>query len=150
MAARAHDAATTSGAITIANAVDAVNNARGWEIRRLDDIDQVFQINRRVFQHAQTRINRIGQIVRRNIGGHTDRNAGRAIDQQVRETRRQHQRFHLLAVVVGAEIDGIGINIGHQFRCDFLHAALGITHRSSIVAIDRTEITLAIDQHVAQ
>ena len=32
---------------------------------------------------------------------------------------------------------------------DFGHANFGVTHRRGAVAIDRTEVTLAIDQHVA-
>ena len=33
---------------------------------------------------------------------------------------------------------------------DFGEADLGVTHRRSVVAVDRAEVTLAVDQHVAQ
>ncbi len=33
---------------------------------------------------------------------------------------------------------------------EFRHAHFGVTHRSGVVAVDRTEVTLTVDQHVAQ
>ena len=56
----------------------------------------------------------------------------------------------LAAVVVGAEIDRFLVQVGQQLVGDLGHADFGVTHGRSVVAIDRTEVALAIDQHVAQ
>jgi sulfur carrier protein ThiS len=88
--------------------------------------------------------------VRRDVGGHAHRDAGRAVHQQVREARRQHRRFLFLLVVVGLEIDGFLVDVGQQLVGEARHARFGVTHRGGIVAVDRTEVALAIDQQVAQ
>ena len=56
----------------------------------------------------------LAEIVRRNIGRHADRDAARAIDQQIGEARRQDRRLLLLAVVIGLEIDGVGVDVLDQ------------------------------------
>jgi hypothetical protein len=75
---------------------------------------------------------------------------GRAVDQQVRDAGRQDRRFFFLAVVVGLEVDGVLVDVGQQFAGDLVQAALGVTHRRGAVAVDRTEVALAVDQRVAQ
>jgi len=145
-----HDHATTAGPITVMHAREAVDQARGREVRRLDDTDQFFDIRTRIVEQQQTGLDDFLQVVRRNIGGHAHRDAGRTIDEQVRDTRRQHRRLLLLAIVVGYEIDGFLVNVGKQFARDTRLAALGVTHRRRIVAIDGTEVALSVDQHVAQ
>ena len=53
-------------------------------------------------------------------------------------------------VVVRPEIDGFLVDIGHQLVRKARHAHLGVSHGCSVIAIDRTEVTLAVDKHVAQ
>src|SRR3712207_7377817 len=52
-------------------------------------------------------VDHLAQVVRRDVGGHADRDPARAVDQQVRDARRQHRGLLLGAVVVGLEIDGV-------------------------------------------
>ena len=150
MGARTHDHAATAGAITIANAIGTVNDAGGGKIRGLDDIDQLFDIDMRVIQNGQTGIAHIGHIVRRDIGGHADGDTAGTIDQQIRELGRQHQRLVLAAVVVRPEIDGVAIQVFEHFHGDFRHANFGIAHRRGIVAVNRSKVTLALHQWIAQ
>jgi hypothetical protein len=56
-------------------------------------------------------IDNFGEIVRWNVGGHAHGDARRAVHQQVRHTRRQYFRLHFAFVIVGAEIDGLFIDI---------------------------------------
>ena len=90
------------------------------------------------------------EIVRRDIGRHADGDAGRAVDQQVRQSGRQHQRLVFRAVVVGREVDGFLFEIGQHLVGDAAHADFGVAHRRRRVAVDRTEVALTVDQHVAQ
>ncbi len=92
----------------------------------------------------------LGQVVRRNVGRHAHRDAGRTVDQQVGNLGGQHQRLVLGTVVVGAEIDRFLVQIGQQFMRDLGHAHFGVTHRRRVVAVDRAEVALAVDQRVAQ
>ena len=59
-------------------------------------------------------VDHFAQIVRRNVGGHADRDAAGAVDQKIREFRRQNRRLLLGAVVVRLEIDGVLVDILEQ------------------------------------
>ena len=68
-----------------ADAAAAHDNALCREIRTLDIVHEVCQLRLRVFQNADTGVDDLGQIMRRDICRHADGDAGRAVDQQVRE-----------------------------------------------------------------
>ncbi len=73
-----------------------------------------------------------------------------AVDQQVRQFRRQQQRLVLRAVVVRPEVDRFLLDVGEQFVRDLGEPDLRVSHRRGTVAVDRAEVALAIDEHVAQ
>ena len=58
----------------------------------------------------------LAQVVRRDVGGHADGDAGRAVDQQVGQLGRQDARLHARAVVVLDEVDGLLVDVGEQLR----------------------------------
>ena len=90
------------------------------------------------------------EVVRRDVGGHAHGDAGRTVDQQVREPRRHDRRFVFLLVVVGLEVDRFLVDVGHQLVGQARHARLGVTHGRGGVAVDRTEVALPVHQQVAQ
>ena len=145
-----HHHAPTPCAEGLPHAARAIDNATRGEIGRRHDLNQLVNARIRVFQQMQASINHFIEVVRRNVGGHAHGDACGAVNQQIREFRRQHQRLFFRAVVVGAEIDRFLVNVCNQFVGDFCQANLGVAHRGGVVAIDRAEVTLAIDQHMAQ
>ena len=88
--------------------------------------------------------------MRRNVGRHADRDARGTVDQQVRNARGQDQRLVLRAVVVRPEVDRLLVDVGEQLVADAGHANLGVAHGRRVVAVDRAEVALPVDQHVAQ
>ena len=144
-----HDAAAT-GAVAVAHAGDAVDDAGRREVRRRNDLDQFVDRCLGVVQQVLARVDDFVQVVRRDVGRHADRDTRRAVDQQVRDPRRQDQRLHFAAVVVRAEVDGVLVDVGKQLVTDLRHANFGVTHGGGVVAVDRAEIALPVDQHVAQ
>ena len=103
-----------------------------------------------LLQQVQAGVDDLVQVVRRDVGRHADGDAGGAVDQQVRQLRRQDQRLGLAAVVVRAEVDGLLVDVGEHLVRDLGQADLGVAHRRGVVAVDRAEVALAVDQHVAQ
>ena len=101
-----------------------------------------------VIDQRDTGVDYLGQIVRRDICRHADRDAGRAVDQQRRHPRRHDRRFTLGLVIVRCEIDGFLVEIRDQLVGYASHAHFGVSHRRRSVSIDRAEIALAIDKHV--
>ncbi len=147
---RAHHDAAAAGAIALADAGDAVDDPAGREVGRGHDLDQLVDRAVGVAQHVQARVDRLAQVVRRDVRRHADRDAGRAVDEQVRQPRRQDERLLLGAVVVRAEVDRLAIEVREHLVRDLREADLGVAHRRGVVAVDRAEVALAVDQHVAQ
>ena len=98
---------------------------------------------------AMHAVDHLAHVVRRDVGRHADRDAGRAVDQQVRERRRQDGRFFGGLVVVGDEVDGLLVEIRHHRFGHRLRARFGVAHRRGRVAVDRAEVPLAVDQGIA-
>ena len=96
------------------------------------------------------RADRLAQVVRRDVGRHPDRDPGGAVDQQVGEARRQDQRLLLGLVVVRAPLDRVGVDVAQHLGREAREARLGVPHRGRRVVVDRAEVALAVDEHVAQ
>ena len=74
MAFGTHHHLATSGTVAVFDAIDAVNNAGGGEVRGRDDLHQFVNCGFRVPQQVHARINHFVQVVWRNVGGHADGN----------------------------------------------------------------------------
>ena len=83
-------------------------------------------------------------------GYRPDRDAGAAVDEQVREPARQDHRLLSAAVVVGREVDGVLVDVAHHLHGERRHARLGVAHRGRRVVARRPEVALALHQRVAQ
>ncbi len=92
----------------------------------------------------------LAQVVRRDLRGHADRDAGRAVDEQVGEAARQHGRLHRLAVVVRDEVDGVLLDVADHLHRDRGHPALGVSRGRGAVVAAGAEVALAVDERVAQ
>ena len=93
---------------------------------------------------------KLGEVVRRDVGGHAHGDAGGAVQQQVRELRGEDGGFARGLVVVGHHIDGVLLQVAEQLLGDLLHAHLGVTHGGGAVAVDGAEVSVAIDQRAAE
>ena len=146
----AHDDAAPAGAVRLADPLAAEDDRTGREIRPLDVLGQAVDIDRRLVDHRHDRVDDLSQVVGRHVGRHADGDSRRAVDEQVREPRGQHERLPARAVVVRAEVDRVGIDVAEQFCRDRRQAGLGIAVRSSRVAVDVAEVALWVDEGVAQ
>src|SRR5690554_1515516 len=142
--------AATASAIGFNNAGTAVDDALGREIRARNNFHQLINGQVRVINQRQATINHFGQVMGRNVGRHTHGDTGRTIHQQVRYAGWQNFRDTLGAVVVVDEIHGFLVQVRQQRMGNLLHADFGVTHGGGVVTVDRTEVTLAIHQRVAQ
>ena len=88
--------------------------------------------------------------MRRNGGRHPDRNAVRAVNEDIREARRQNLRFALRLIEVGHEIHNVLVKVAKEhILSEFFQPGLGITHRGSPVPLDGTEIAVPVHQDAA-
>ncbi len=63
---------------------------------------------------------------------------------------RQHDRLLLRLVVVGAEVDGVGLDVAQHLCRQPREARFGVSHGGRRVVVDRAEVALPVDQRVAQ
>ncbi len=115
---RPHDDRAAPGRVGGADAGAAEDRAAGGKIRTGNELHQLFEADVGLVHQRQHAVDRLAEIVRRNVGRHADRDAAGAVDQQVGEARRQDDRLELLLVVVGAEIDGVLVEIVEQRHRD--------------------------------
>ncbi len=85
----------------------------------------------------------------RNGSRHADRDALRAVGQQVWERRRQNNRLLREPIVVGAEVDQLFVQPVEQQPRDFGQAGFGVAVGGSVIAVDVAEIALPVDQRIA-
>ena len=146
---RAHLDDAAARRVRLTDAVLTENQAGRREIRSLDDLHEVLNRRVRMVDEHQRAIDDLAHIVRRDIRRHADGDARRAVDEQLRELRRQHRRLLQGFIIVRREIHRILIDVlQHEFR-NLRHTDLCITHGSRGVAIDRTEVAVAVSEHIA-
>ena len=88
------------------------------------------------------------QIVRRDVGGHADGDAGGSVDQKIGVTRWKYCGFLLCLVKVGNKIHGIFADIRQQFHGDSAQPCLCISHGRSSVSVYGAEITVSVNQRI--
>ncbi len=96
------------------------------------------------------RSDRLAQVVRRDVGRHPHSDPGGAVDKQVGEARRQDKGLLLGFVVVRSPLDRVGVDVTQHLGREPRQARLGVPHRGRWIVVDRAEVALAVDQHVAQ
>ena len=106
-------------------------------------------LQRRIVDERDAGVDHLAEIVRRDVGRHADGDAAGAVDQEIREARRQHHRLVLVAVVIVLEIDGVLVDVVDQLHRRLGEAAFGVAHGRRRIAVDRAEIALPVDQRQA-
>src|SRR5271165_3225539 len=146
----AHQESPTPSAIRLHDAAAAVNVAAGGEVRTLYVLQHVSQGSVWIVYQRDRGVDYFGEIVRRNLGRHPDRDTFRAVDDQVRNAGGHHQRLNRGLVEVHGEVDGVLVDVGQHLLGDLRHAALGVPVRRRWIAIHRTEVALPIHQRITQ
>ena len=148
--AGAHEEAATAGAIGVNDAGAAVENGAGREVGPFDVLEDFGEAGFGILDQIDGGVDDFSEIVRRNVGGHADSDAARSVDDEIGDARGKNGRLDGGLVVVGNEVDGFHVDVGHHFAGDALHAALGVAHGGGRIAVDGAEVALPIDERAAQ
>jgi len=141
----------TPGHVGLGNALLGIDDdAAGREIRTLHPFQQRLRLRLGLVDQVQRRIAKLGGVVRRDRGRHADRDALRAVGEQVRKSAGQNDRLFRLAVVIGAEFDAVLVDAFEQQPRDLGHARFGVAVGGRIIAVDIAEIALPVDQRIAR
>ena len=147
---RAHRQDAAPVHIDFANLLLAQQLPASRKIRPRDEVEDLLHRERGLLDHREQRIAHLGQVVRRNVGRHPDRDAIGAVDQKIRNLTREKLGLLIGAVVVGLKIDGVLVDIGQHPLGDAGEARLGVAIRRGRVTIDGAEISLAVHQRIAE
>ena len=97
--------------IQLDDGVDALDDAARGEVRAGQPTHQFADGNTRVVDKSDGRVDDFTKIVRRDVGGHADADAGAAVDENVREAGGQDGGLDARFVEVGEHIDGVFFKI---------------------------------------
>ena len=137
-----------AGGVSRTNTAATHNDTAGGEIRAGDMLHQIRHSHFRIIQHTDASIDHFRQVMGRNIGSHANGNTGRTVYQQIGETAGQNTGFFPGFVKVRIPVYCIPVNIPEHFVGHFGKPGFGITVSCRGVAIHRTEVTVAVHQHI--
>ncbi len=104
-----------------------------------------------IVDHLDDRVADLAQVVRQQVARHADGDAGRAVDQQIGELARQDGRLHAGGRRSWAEIDRVETSDPASISmAGGGHAGFGVPHGGGGIAVGAAEVSLPIDQRVAQ
>ena len=98
----------------------------------------------------QAGIAKLADIVRRDFGRHSDRYSARSVGKQIRKGCRHYDRLRQSAVVIWSEIDRVLVQTVHQGFGGQGQSRFGVPGRRGVVAIDVSEVPLAVDQRISE
>src|SRR5438874_910408 len=136
--------------VALLDPLAAVDDRARREVRPLDELPEILEGRVRVVDQMVDRLNRLRQVVRRDVGRHPHRDARRAVHDQVGEPRRQHRRLLQPVVEVGDEVDGILVDVLEHRHRDAGEAGFRVAIGGRRIAVYRAEVPLAIHQRIAQ
>ena len=136
--------------VAFLDAFAAVDDRAGREVGTLDELPQILDGRVRVVDQMIDGLDRLAQVVRRDIGGHADGDAGRAVDDEVGQPRREHRGLLQPVVEIGDEIDGVLVDIVEHRHRDARQARFGVAVGGRGIAVHGAEVPLAVHQRIAQ
>ena len=149
MRVRAHDHAAAAGAVALVHALQTVDDGAGREVGRRHTGDEFVDARIGIVQQVSARVDRLAQVMRRDVGCHAHGNAGRTVHEKIGQTCGQNGGFFFGIVEVGNEIDRILFQVVEHRVGNASQAAFGVTHGRRAVAVDRTEVALAPNERIA-
>ena len=145
----AHHETAAASAVRLEDSGATVNDGRRRKIRSLHKFQNLRQLRSGIIHQRDRGIDDLGQVVRRNLGRHANRDAIGPVDQQVGKTRGKNRGLRFRAVVVRIKVDRFFVQVFEQSGGDARQARFGVTIRRRRIAIDRAKISLTIDQRRA-
>ena len=135
--------------IELYDGVDALDDAARREVRAGQPAHQFADGNARVVDEGDGRVDDFAEIVRRDVGGHADADAGAAVDEDVREAGGQDGGLDARLVEVGEHVHGVFFKIRKKLFRKAFETAFRVTVGGGRVAVDGTEVALAFDERAA-
>ena len=135
-------------AVSLLDALCAVNCCGGGEVGALDVLHQLLESALGVVDAADGSVNYLCQVMSGNICRHTYGDTDSAVYKQVRELRGKNRRLCQLVIEVGHEVNDLLLDVAHHVVRNLGHSRLGVTVSSRTVAVNRAKVTLTVNENV--
>src|SRR5204863_5730550 len=116
--------AAAAGFKIVFDSFQAAEHAAGGKVRPFNVGHQLSKSDAWVIDLGADPVDDFTQVVRWDIGGHADGNAGAAVDQQVWERRGKNRGLGLGFIIVRDEIDRVLVHVIHQHGAQWREAGL--------------------------
>ena len=140
------DDAAFAGFIGFFDAINALNRATSGKVWSRHDCKQRIQITQWFVDAVHDGSQHFGDVVRRNVRRIPTTDSGASVDKQVWKASGQDDGFVFFVVKVGDEIHGVLVDVLQQHFGDARQTGFGITHRGRGIAIDRSVVSVHVDQ----
>ena len=141
--------AAPAGLKIVADRIQPNGETACREVRPFDELHQPLDADVRVVDLRADAIDDLAEVVRSDTCRHANGNACAAVDEQVRERRREHGRLLAGLVVVGHPVDRVLVHVDHQRVAKVREARLGVTHGGRRVALDGAEVPLPVHERAS-
>ena len=138
------------GRIRRLDALRAQNQPVGREVGAGNEGHQVFERRVGMVDQVRDAVADLAQVVRRHVGRHTDRDSLTAVADQVRELAGKYGRLAALVVEGRLEIDRVLLDVFEHLHRQRHHTRFRVAVGGGGVVVDRAEVSLPIDERVAQ
>ena len=120
--------AAAAGLVCVDDALAAHDDAAGGEVGARKHLHELLGGDVRVVEHHARGVDRLAQVMRRDVRRHADGDAVAAVDEQVREARGKHLGLLQALVVVRAPVDRFLLEVAQKLHCGLRQTSLGVTH----------------------
>ena len=148
--AGAHHDSSAAGLLIILDSGAAVDVAASREVWAFHQLSDLARRHLRIVDQSDNCGDDFTEIVRRNVGCHPDRDAGRPIDDEIRNRGRQNLRLLEAIIEVRREIDGVLVDVGEHLHRNPRQPRFGVPVRGGRIAVNRAEVSLAVDERIAK
>ncbi len=149
LAAHLQDAA--SGPVGVHDSLAAEDDPARREVGARQDPEEPGQVGLRVVEEEDGRVARLGEVVRRDLRRHADRDPLRAVHEEVRERAREDDGLLERAVVRQRPVDGLLVDVvADEVVGEAREADLRVAHRGGRVAVHGAEVALPVHERLAQ
>ena len=122
----------------------------GREVGTFDELHQVVNRAVGVVHIVRDAVTEFAEVVRRDVCGHTDCDARRAIEKEVGKLSGEYGRFLGCFVVVGNHVNGLFLEVVEHLLRNLLHTHFGVSHCGRTVAVDGAEVSVAIHERTSE
>ena len=148
--AGAHPQGSAAGFIHLPDVLPGSNDFRlGRKIRAFDVFTKLFHRRPGLIQQAYTGGGHFPHVVRRDIGGHTNRNTGGAIQKYMGQPGRQYRRLFHGAIKIGHPVHRTLPKLAQEHFRERRQAGFGVTHGGKgFRVVRRAPVPLPVHQRV--